>query len=655
MAASRALTWARLRRRPDLRARSLIEALVVTTAFLCLLAFFRGYADGTAGGSDSYGYVSEAVRLSHGHFYQAEHVLSPFGLPENSTITHPLGYAPQGAAGTIPTYPFGYPVLLAIALEAAGFSGVFWVTPVLGAGMVILTYFLGRSYLGYVGGVLAATLTLALPNFLMFAAQPMSDVPAAFCATLALCALLRQRQHPINDVVLAVAEGLGIWIRPNLALLVIPALAWLLWRRDFSRVVRFAICLAPFVFVEAAVNTHLYGEPWTTGYGDPPFTHSLTDALQRGGRYLTRLNTQQAGVGLILVAFGLVFGKLFGNIRVLLIGLAGLLLVFFSFYSVDDAWWYGRFLLPGLAPVAIIEASGIVRLFELPTRRWISVPCLVAGVALFLWPTIGFDRANSVFDIGRGDVKYQNAAHFVRQSVGGKSLVLAMQHSGSLRLYGGIDTMRYDLAPVPELLGVLEHVTDAGGSVYLVGEDWEIQRIRDSNRAVLLAGAQDLGSVEPSHVTLFRLNVLEPKGATVPNPLDATFGDQIALRGFDLSPRRPRPGDGLTVTLYWEAPRKPDNNYTVFIHVVGSDGKIISQSDSYPVDGRYPTTTWTPGYTIKDVHRLTVPPNTPIQNVHVIAGMYRVETMRRLQPHGRSVAAGADYVELGTFSVRRSP
>ncbi|MGH2461837.1 MAG: ArnT family glycosyltransferase, partial [Chloroflexota bacterium] len=628
-----------------------IEAMAIALAFLAVLAFFRSYADDTVGGADSYGYLSEAIRLSHGHFYAPEHVLSRFGLPENSAITHPLGYIEKGSVGTVPTYPFGYPLLMLAAMEITGMAGAYWVTPILGAATIVLTYLLARDYLGRVGGGVAAGLTLALPNFLMFAAQPMSDVPAAFCGTLALFALLRKHQTTVNDLVLAVAMGLGIWIRPNLALLVIPILGWLLWRREFPRAVRFAALLAPFVVVEGAVNAHLYGAPWTTGYGDPPFTRSVTDASRRFGRYLLRLNTQQAGVGLALAGFGLAFGKLSWRVRVFLIGFAGFLLLFFSFYSIDDAWWYGRFLLPGLTPVAIVEASGIVWLLDLRPRRWVPLSGLVVGAALFGWQTVGFDRANFVFTLGQGDLKYREAAQFVARSVAEPALVLAGQHSGSLRLYAGIETMRDDLAPVPELMATLQRVTATGGAVYLVVEDWEVQRIRSGDRAVLLAGAQDLGSVEPGHVTLFRLNVLAAGDSPVPHPLDATFGNQIALRGFDVSPLAPKPGDVLTVTLYWTARRKPDVNYSVFVHLERSDGKIVGQSDSYPMAGRYPTSTWTPGYTVRDVHRIVIPATAPSEPVQVTVGLYRLDTLQRLPPSGRSVRGNDTFVDLTTLDL----
>lgn len=639
------------------RGRALIETILILAAFLALLAFFRSYADDAAGGADSYGYVSETLRLNQGHFSRPEHVLGPFGLPENSAITAPLGWVSKGPTQTVPTYPFGYPFLMLIALRIAGFPAIFWVTPVLGSATVVLTFLLGRTYLGYAGGALAAAFALLLPNFLMFAAQPMSDVPAAFCATLALYCLLRPVPSTLSDATVAIAEGIGIWIRPNLSILVIPIIAWLLWRGERARLIRFALCLVPFVCVEALINTHLYGKPWTTGYGSLPLTRDLPNALARGARYLRRLNDQQAGIGLVLVTVGFALGKLSWRTRALLLGFAGVLLLFFAFYPIDDAWWYGRFLLPGLPAVAILEASGIVRLYTLVSRRWMLAVAALAGCiafASFASSSLAFARSHFVFDLGPGDLQYQHVAKLVASSIGPRSLVLAMQHSGSLRLYGGINTMRYDLAPTPELVSVLRKVVSAGGSIYLLGEGWEIQRIRGSDRKVLLVDAQELGHVGASQTTLFRVNalsILKPANAAVPHRLDTLFGNQLALRGFALTPNEPRSGEELTVTLYWQALQRPDHNYTVFVHLENHDGKVIAQSDSYPVQGRYPTTSWSLGYVVKDVHQFTIPTNVASRHLHLVVGLYRLRTMQRLQPLGSGVPPHANFVEIGTLSL----
>jgi hypothetical protein len=88
----------------------------------------------------------------------------------------------------------------------------------------------------------------------------------------------------------------------------------------------------------------------------------------------------------------------------------------------------------------------------------------------------------------------------------------------------------------------------------------------------------------------------------ISNRLDYHFGDQITLLGYALSGTEP-----VTLTLYWRAEAQVENNYTVFIHVLGTDGEIIDQFDAPPLNGLYPSDAWLPGQTIADVHSITLP------------------------------------------------
>jgi hypothetical protein len=46
-------------------------------------------------------------------------------------------------------------------------------------------------------------------------------------------------------------------------------------------------------------------------------------------------------------------------------------------------------------------------------------------------------------------------------------------------------------------------------------------------------------------------------------------------------------------------------NYTVFLHALDADGKIVGQIDRWPQDGAYPTSTWRPGDCIVDAYTFT--------------------------------------------------
>ena len=157
--------------------------------------------------------------------------------------------------------------------------------------------------------------------------------------------------------------------------------------------------------------------------------------------------------------------------------------------------------------------------------------------------------------------------------------------------------------------------------------------------------------------TLGEVAVLRPEDAPEPGSLraqrgaDATLGGQIALRGFDLSSSAVRPGEELAVALYWQAVAAPAGDYTVFVQLLDEEGRLVAQSDAYPIEGRYPTSRWRAGEVVRDVHRVGVPPTVRGRALRLIAGMYRLETMERLAAVDGSGRPIGDHVALGAVSV----
>lgn len=136
------------------------------------------------------------------------------------------------------------------------------------------------------------------------------------------------------------------------------------------------------------------------------------------------------------------------------------------------------------------------------------------------------------------------------------------------------------------------------------------------------------------------------KDFSIQHPLGADLGDAIHLLGYDAAVE----GGALDVPLYWQARARPDHDYTVFVQALNGEGKVVAQSDSYPLDGRYPTTAWQPGEVVRDVHRLALPSGLPPGAYRLIAGMYRLETLQRL-PVLRPGQPSADHVELGQIKL----
>ena len=131
----------------------------------------------------------------------------------------------------------------------------------------------------------------------------------------------------------------------------------------------------------------------------------------------------------------------------------------------------------------------------------------------------------------------------------------------------------------------------------------------------------------------------------------ATLGDSAELIGYDLEAADlpAAPGGRLRVTLYWRALGATATPYTVFVHLVGSDGSIAGYGDAEPGDGALPTTGWARGEYLTDFHTIAVDAAAAPGVYNLVVGLYDPATGQRLATPG-----GEDHVVLGT-SVRVGP
>ncbi len=127
------------------------------------------YGARTAGGSDSYGYVSEARLLASGRLRLPEPLMTDESWVFGHHMLAPLGWvrAPDRQS-IVPTYPPGYPLVMAAFERLLGPSAVYLVVPLLGGVAVLATYAMGLRYAGPGVGLMAAILlatspTLSLP------------------------------------------------------------------------------------------------------------------------------------------------------------------------------------------------------------------------------------------------------------------------------------------------------------------------------------------------------------------------------------------------------------------------------------------------------------------------------------------------------------
>ncbi len=131
----------------------------------------------------------------------------------------------------------------------------------------------------------------------------------------------------------------------------------------------------------------------------------------------------------------------------------------------------------------------------------------------------------------------------------------------------------------------------------------------------------------------------------------ATFDRRILLEGYTIHPNNPSVGTQWQVRLVWKALRRMSLDYTVFVHLLDKDGRIVAQADSPPLDGHYPTSLWRVGESVQDVHTLYLPPTAAPGPYTLQVGWYLLENGERLPVDD----AEADYVTLGPVFVDIEP
>ena len=137
------------------------------------------------------------------------------------------------------------------------------------------------------------------------------------------------------------------------------------------------------------------------------------------------------------------------------------------------------------------------------------------------------------------------------------------------------------------------------------------------------------------------------------NFLPANFGDQIGLLGYNLEDRVLTPGASFELKLYWTPRGRPTQDYTVFVHLLDSEGQLRSQADSPPTSGKYPTSVWDAGEFIADLHTLSIAPDLPAGEYRVAIGLYDPHTGQRLQILDGDGTPTGDFVTITGMVVDR--
>jgi hypothetical protein len=462
-----------IRWRTGIESKPLWLTRIVLMAAICgsVAAWFR-FLVSTIGGADSYGNVSASQLIAKGALIDEAPIAGWLSSPNRLAIASPLGWTPSpDGAGIVPTFPLGLPLLMALFSTVAGADAVFLVAPVTAAITLVLVHRLARAWYDADTALFAAALVAWNPLLITYAKQPMSDVPATMWIVLAMSLAIRSTARSAFAAGLAAAAA--VITRPAL-LLAAAAIAMAAHRGDTPRR-RAALTaggLGIGIVVQIAIQNHLFGSPFATGYGD-------TSTLFSSAHVITNL--------IIFAEHGwMVVGPLW--ILGLIIGLFAArpeprskpAIIFvavmfpYLFYLPFDRWETLRFLLPGIVPLTVTVADGLIHFARTPRKQVAAAVMMCAFILIAVAQSELLLRRSSVWEAASIEARYPLAGDWINLNTPANSVVLANQHSGSVRWYGKRQTLRWDFIVPEELAKTVNELESREAAVYVALEGAEV-------------------------------------------------------------------------------------------------------------------------------------------------------------------------------------
>ena len=515
------------------------------TAFALLLALailVAGIRWGAmvAGGADSYGYISQAGYWQGGGVVVQEDVIRPSPWPGAALTWSPLGYrpSPNRPDAIVPMYAPGLPLLMALFQMIGGYCGAFFVVPLCGALTIWLTYRLARRIFDAPGIALwAAGLVAASPVFLYQLMNAMSDVPVTAAWTLALVLAVGRR-----PLAAGLAMSAAIAIRPNLAPLAGVLIVWtaLVETRDSGP--RGAVAPVLWLTAGSAVavvfvgvfNARIYESAFTSGYGDGSDLFAIGffwTNVRQFASWIAEVETPVVLLaGLFFAAPGLLPPAKTPFARLLLGGSIAVVILSYLFYRPFDAWWYLRFLLPMWPVMMLLTAAALETILRTIAHRWqrSAYPVAIAAAALFLaWHGVRTAVERRAFDLARVERRYVDVGRFVAAHTDPEAVILSVQHSGSLRLYGDRVTLRYDALDPLWLDRAVAYLQSIGRHPYFVLDGGEVDAFRQRFGAANQTGTLEWPPLATLGGTIAIYDPIDRRPGALPLAIASTRGGHV--------------------------------------------------------------------------------------------------------------------------------
>ncbi len=145
-------------------------------------------------------------------------------------------------------------------------------------------------------------------------------------------------------------------------------------------------------------------------------------------------------------------------------------------YTVFDAWWYTRFLLPALPmALALASAAFLSLLDRLRIPHAVILPWVAALAAVY----VTYARSHDVFALRDFERRFITVGTSLGQRLPEHAVVITIQQSGGVRHYGRRPAALWDALAADALDETVSAFERAGRQPYFLLEEWEEAGFRE--------------------------------------------------------------------------------------------------------------------------------------------------------------------------------
>jgi hypothetical protein len=283
---------------------------------------------------------------------------------------------------------------------------------------------------------------------------------------MAIAALSRARSMP---VIAGGAAALALMIRPALApaavaLAALPLVSGGPHRR--RTMIRYLVPVTAGAILQGWTQWYLYGDVLASGYGPVASLFSFETLVINLRSYWYWGLLALGPVWLAAVTIGTAASGRMPRAVLLLILVS--VATPYLFYRPYEHWETLRFLLPPLVVATIVAAFGL-----LDVSRRLAGPASGALIAVVIAAGVGYGwtswlETNRVLAMHDHEARHRHVGELVARATPGNAVILALQHSGSVRYYAGRATLNWDEIPSGELAATVDTLRRRGLRVFLL-------------------------------------------------------------------------------------------------------------------------------------------------------------------------------------------